>query len=149
MNMDTFIIRASRHELKYYNGKNFLGSFCGIKLKDFDPTQLMKLESLITGDDLFDINNRGYNIIGYSTEGITYIDTSPQLLKALRTLTFSKKIEVLDKWCRCKEMQLYHSSPIKAAEVLDWLIKSSRDIDAFQKPLIVCMDNHCYERQPA
>ena len=138
MSIDTYIIRADHKDLNGLTETELRNKRTGLALNDLDPTTLIKLESLITGEDTFIINNRGYDILA-SKKGLVYIKTSPQLLKALRKLTFKEKNEILNLWIDSKEMSLYNSSPIKAAEILDWLIQSARSVEDLDKPLIICM----------
>ena len=113
MSLDTYIIRAAQEDLEHLSDNDLLDHRKGLALNDLDPTTLIKLESLITGEDTFTINSRGYNILA-SANGLVYVKTSPQLLRALRHLTFKEKNEILNLWIDSKEMALYNSSPIKA-----------------------------------
>ena len=105
-------------------------TFSGIESSGIDPTTLTVLESILTGEDYYNIYEKGeYEIIKKVEEDDTsylFVSSSTNLIDCLKRLSIEQKKEILKKWCSTQEMTLYGWTPERAERIIDWLISTSR-----------------------
>lgn len=118
-------------------------SFEGIQSSGIDPTTLTQLESILSGEDCYHIYEKGDYSICHRLEeegGPIFIRSSAKLIDCLKNLNKSRKQEVLERWCKTREMALYGWTPKKAEHIIDWLIETSTQQLKSQEEIFLFID---------
>ena len=125
--------------------KDFKTSFSGIESSGIDPTTLTVLESILSGEDFYNIHERGeYEIIKKIDEvddnSPMFVSSSKALIDCLKILTSTQKQKVLRNWCKTQEMTLYGWTPEKAERIIDWLIETSHNKNSPEEKIILFLE---------
>ena len=125
--------------------KGFKASFPGIESRGIDPTTLTVLESILSGEDFYNIHERGeYEIIKRVDEedknSPMFVSSSKTLIDALKILSPKQKIKVLSTWCKTQEMKLYGWTPETAERIIDWLIQTSQNKETPEEKIILFLE---------
>ena len=131
MAIKSYLFKSTKENiLKLDRKDNIPQKFEGIESSGIDPTTLTQLESLLTGEDYYNICEKGdYSIIHRFEEESrpVFISSSSRLIDCLKNLPDDKKHEVLEKMCNTFEMSLYGWTPQKAEYIIDWLLSTCHE----------------------
>lgn len=126
-------------------GSQVTQAFDGIESSGIDPTTLTILESILSGEDFYNIHERGeYEVIkkyDKNSDNIhLFVSSSKNLIKHLKKLTSEQKKHVLEEWCATQEMTLYGWTPETAEKIIDWLISTSKNKKCPEETIILFME---------
>lgn len=119
--------------------------FSGIESNGIDPTTLTVLESILSGEDFYNIHERGeYEIIKKVDEendnSPMFVSSSKNLIDNLKKLNKEEIQQVLSKWCQTQEMAMYGWTPEKATHIINWLISTSHDQNSPEEKIILFLE---------
>ncbi|MCM8530703.1 MAG: hypothetical protein NE330_06030 [Lentisphaeraceae bacterium] len=118
-------------------------TFSGIESDGIDPTTLTKLESILSGEDYYNICvDNNYTIFHRfnDEEGPVFINSSSQLIQHLKNLNKQQKSNILEKWCKTQEMALYGWTPKSAEFIIDWLLETCESSQDPKEQIILFVD---------
>jgi hypothetical protein len=133
MPIKSYLFKSTMEGVENLSGIRTINkTFGGIESTGIDPTTLTVLESILTGEDFYNIYEKGeYKIIKKVDEedenSALFVSSSATLIECLKTLEKKNKKSVLEQWCATQEMQLYGWTPEKAEHIIDWLIETSQE----------------------
>jgi len=129
--MRSYLFKSTKEDvIKHDNGEEVKNLYNGLESNGIDPTTLTILESIISGEDYYNINERGdYEVIKKVDEddenSPLFVSSSQNLIDSLKNLSNEQKTKVLEDWCASEEMTLYGWTPEKAQHIFDWLVTMS------------------------
>ena len=144
--MRSYLFKSTREEvISYDNEVEIQNLVDGIESNGIDPTTLTVLESILSGEDFYNIHERGeYEIIKKVDEddenSPMFVSSSKNLIDNLKNLSKKQKQEVLSAWCDTEEMNMYGWTPEKAEHIIDWLIVTSRSKSKPEEKIILFME---------
>ena len=131
MAISSYLFKSTEEDIcKLQEQDDIRARFEGIESTGIDPTTLTKLESILSGEDYYNICEKGnYSIIHRFSKdsGPVFIRSSKKLSKCLKELHRNQKPEILKRWCDTQEMSLYGWTPDKAERIIDWMLSVSSD----------------------
>ena len=144
MAIKSYLFKSTKDDVcKLHEADKVSLQFEGIESTGIDPTTLTQLESILTGEDCYNIYEKGdYSIIHRleDKKGPVFISSSSKLIDGLKNLTKNSKQEVLERWCQTQEMSLYGWTPQKAEHIIDWLLKTCSNALAPKEEIILLID---------
>ena len=125
--------------------KTVQSHFIGIESNGIDPTTLTVLESILSGEDFYNIHERGeYEIIKKVDEendnSPMFVSSSKNLIDNLKKLNKEETQQVLSKWCQTQEMAMYGWTPEKAAHIINWLVTTSHEQNSPEEKIILFLE---------
>ena len=129
--MRSYLFKSTKEDvIKNGNTGEIKDLYDGLESNGIDPTTLTILESIISGEDYYNIQERGgYEIIKKINEddenSPLFVSSSQNLIDSLKNLSAEQKVNILEDWCASEEMALYGWTPAKAQHVFDWLVNTS------------------------
>ena len=146
MSICSYLFKSTREEIENLTETEKLRqNFKGIESTGIDPTTLTILESILTGEDLYQIYEKGeYSVIKKVDEeddnSPLFVSSSTSLMNSLKELDTKKIKDVLNMWCSTQEMKLYGWTPRKAKHIIDWLVKISKQNHSPEEQIILYID---------
>lgn len=144
--MRSYLFKSTEDAVKNCScEKEITSSFSGIESSGIDPTTLTVLESILSGEDFYNIHERGeYEIIRKVDESNEnspmFVSSSKTLIDSLKSLTQKQKSRVLKRWCETQEMALYGWTPETAERIIDWLILTSQNKNSPEEKIILFLE---------
>lgn len=144
--MRSYLFKSTEEAVKNCDCKKAVdNNFKGIESNGIDPTTLTILESILSGEDFYNIHERGeYEIIKKIDEenehSPMFVSSSTNLIECLKRLSLEEKERILNKWCKTQEMALYGWTPEKAERIIDWLISTSQSKNSPEEKIILFLE---------
>ncbi len=144
MAISSYLFKSKKEDIYKLEKQDDLKSkFKGIESTGIDPTTLTKLESILSGEDYYNICEKGeYSIIHRFDEesGPVFISSSSSLVDCLKSLNENQKQDILERWCETQEMSLYGWTPEKAEHIIDWLMSATTKSEDPKEEIILFLD---------
>ena len=146
--MRSYLFKSTKEDvIKNGNGEEIKKLYDGLESNGIDPTTLTILESIISGEDYYNIHEKGgYEIIKKIDEddenSPLFVSSSQNLIDSLKELSIKERREVLEEWCATDEMALYGWTPEKAKHIFDWLISTSSSKKAPDEKIILFIETN-------
>ena len=144
MSIESYLFKSTKENIYNIDEVGQIKSdFKSINSSGIDPTTLSQLESILTGEDCYNIYEKGdYSIFHRFDDegGPVFIRSSTNLIKCLKELSLQRKNEILERWCQTQEMSLYGWTPEKAERIINWLIDASSDQSSNHEEIFLFLD---------
>ena len=142
--MKSYLFKSTTEKVcKVKDTDDIQKTFNCIESNGIDPTTLTQLESILSGEEYYNICiNDNYTILHRfnDEDGPVFINSSSQLLQQLKNLNKQQKDDILDKWCKTQEMSLYGWTPKTAEHIIDWLIQTCESSQDPKEQIILFLD---------
>lgn len=146
--MRSYLFKSTKEDvIKNGNAKGIKKLYDGLESNGIDPTTLTILEAIISGEDYYNIHERGgYEIIKKVDENDEhsplFVSSSENLIDCLKSLSPEQRSEILEDWCASDEMTLYGWTPEKAGHIFDWLISTSHKKNEPNEKIILFIETN-------
>lgn len=144
MAIKSYLFKSTKDDIcKLKQQDDIRAKFEGIESTGIDPTTITKLESILSGEDYYNICERGnYSVIHRFNEdsGPVFVSSSTSLSNCLKEMQKNQKREILERWCETPEMSLYGWTPDKAEHIIDWMLSVSTKTDRPAEEIILFLD---------
>jgi hypothetical protein len=145
MSIKSFLFKSTKEAI-FNTGpfEDISNIFKGISSDSIDPTTLAILESILSGEDLFTIYQRGEYDTFCTLDKKSqprFICASSRLLELLKNFTGNSEV-VVKRWCNSKEMTLYNWSTEDARTIFDWLIDTAHATLQPQERIILYLEHN-------